>query len=109
MTPSCSRALRFLQSEQAVDVQRTMEQSAAWIDWESNSAPALPHGLSLGTFAGPFLCVASGLDLIMRVSGIRILAGPTVGERKAKCPGRMYRTKEHEGDTNVDALIRLHA
>ena len=34
-----------------------------------------------------------------------MLARPTVGERKAKCPGRAYRCKQqHEGDTNVGAV-----
>ena len=85
------------------------EVSATRIDGKGNLALALPQGLSLGTFAGRFVCVASGFKLVLGVSRIRIFAGPTVGEREAKCPGRTYRSKEHEGDTNVYAVIRLHA
>ena len=59
--------------------------------------------MSLRALARRFECVVSGFKLIMRISRTRMLARPTVGERKAKCPGRAYLSKEHEGDTNVDA------
>ena len=81
--------------------------SAARIDGKRNSAFALPHGLSLRTFARRFVCAPSGFKLVLRVSRIRILARPTVGKRKAKCPGRTYRCNQHEGDTNVGNVIRL--
>ena len=81
--------------------------SAARIDGKRNSAFALPHGLSLRTFARRFVCAPSGFKLVLRVSRIRILARPTVRKRKAKCPGRTYRCKYHEGDTNTGAVIRL--
>jgi len=84
------------------------EVSATRIDGKGNLAFALPQGLSLRTLACPLVCAASGFKLVLGVSRIRIFARPTVGKREAKCPGRAYRCKQHEGgDTNVGAVTGL--
>jgi hypothetical protein len=83
------------------------EISAARINGKSNSAFALPQGVSLRTLACRLVCAASGFKLVLGVSRIRIFPRPTVGKREAKCPGRAYRCKQHEGDTNVGAVTGL--